>query len=52
MDGASTDGADAARARLARALLESGRTPSPAVQAAFRAVPRHLFVPGLAPAAA
>jgi protein-L-isoaspartate(D-aspartate) O-methyltransferase len=37
---------------MARALLESGRTPSPAVQAAFRAVPRHLFVPGLAPVAA
>jgi len=48
----SADGADAARARLAGALLDSGRTPSPAVQAAFRAVPRHLFVPGLAPAAA
>jgi protein-L-isoaspartate(D-aspartate) O-methyltransferase len=52
MDGASTDGTDAARARLAGALLDSGRTPSPAVQAAFQAVPRHLFVPGLAPAAA
>jgi protein-L-isoaspartate(D-aspartate) O-methyltransferase len=48
----SADGADAARARLAAALQASGRTPSPAVQAAFLAVPRHLFVPGLAPAAA
>jgi protein-L-isoaspartate(D-aspartate) O-methyltransferase len=48
----SADGADAARARLAGALRDSGRTPSPAVQAAFLAVPRHLFVPGLAPAAA
>jgi protein-L-isoaspartate(D-aspartate) O-methyltransferase len=48
----SADGADAARARLAAALRASGRTPSPAVQAAFLAVPRHLFVPGLAPAAA
>jgi protein-L-isoaspartate(D-aspartate) O-methyltransferase len=46
------DGADAARARLARSLRDSGRTPSPAVQAAFRSVPRHLFVPELAPAAA
>jgi protein-L-isoaspartate(D-aspartate) O-methyltransferase len=46
------DGADAARARMARALRDSGRTPSLAVQAAFAAVPRHLFVPGLAPAAA
>jgi protein-L-isoaspartate(D-aspartate) O-methyltransferase len=48
----SADGADAARARMAGALRDSGRTPSPAVQAAFLAVPRHLFVPGLAPAAA
>jgi protein-L-isoaspartate(D-aspartate) O-methyltransferase len=39
--------ADAARARLARALRESGHTPSAAVQAAFLAVPRHLFVPEL-----
>ena len=39
--------ADAARARLARALHESGHTPSAAVQAAFLAVPRHLFVPEL-----
>jgi protein-L-isoaspartate(D-aspartate) O-methyltransferase len=39
--------ADAARAQLARALRESGHTPSAAVQAAFEAVPRHLFVPEL-----
>jgi protein-L-isoaspartate(D-aspartate) O-methyltransferase len=39
--------ADAARARLARALRDSGHTPSAAVQAAFLAVPRHLFVPEL-----
>jgi protein-L-isoaspartate(D-aspartate) O-methyltransferase len=52
MAGANSADADAARARLAGALLESGRTPSPAVQAAFRAVPRHLFVPGFTPAAA
>jgi protein-L-isoaspartate(D-aspartate) O-methyltransferase len=41
-----------ARARLARALRESGHTPSAAVQAAFQAVPRHLFVPELDPAVA
>jgi protein-L-isoaspartate(D-aspartate) O-methyltransferase len=45
-------GPEAARARLARALHDSGRTPSPAVQAAFEQVPRHLFVPDRAPAAA
>ncbi|MGH3411217.1 MAG: methyltransferase domain-containing protein, partial [Streptosporangiaceae bacterium] len=44
--------ADAARARLARALRDSGHTPSAAVQAAFLAVPRHLFVPELDAAAA
>ena len=45
-------GPEVARARLARALRDSGRTPSRAVQAAFASVPRHLFVPDLAPAAA
>jgi protein-L-isoaspartate(D-aspartate) O-methyltransferase len=45
-------GPEIARARLARALHDSGRTPSPAVQAAFGSVPRHLFVPQLDPAAA
>ena len=45
-------GPEVARARLARSLRDSGRTPSPAVQAAFAAVPRHLFVPELTPAAA
>jgi protein-L-isoaspartate(D-aspartate) O-methyltransferase len=44
--------ADVARARLARALHDSGHTPSAAVQAAFLTVPRHLFVPELDPAAA
>jgi protein-L-isoaspartate(D-aspartate) O-methyltransferase len=44
-------GPDVARARLVGDLRRSGRVPSPAVQAAFAAVPRHLFVPGLAPAA-
>jgi protein-L-isoaspartate(D-aspartate) O-methyltransferase len=45
-------GPEIARARLARALHDSGRTPSPAVQAAFSSVPRHLFVPELDLAAA
>jgi protein-L-isoaspartate(D-aspartate) O-methyltransferase len=50
--GATPDsGATAARARLARALHDSGHTPTPAVQAAFAAVPRHLFLPELDPAA-
>jgi protein-L-isoaspartate(D-aspartate) O-methyltransferase len=50
--GATPDGgAAAARARLARALRDSGHTPTPAVQAAFAAVPRHLFLPELDPAA-
>jgi protein-L-isoaspartate(D-aspartate) O-methyltransferase len=51
-DRASEDKATAARTRMAGALRVSGRVPSPAVQAAFLAVPRHLFVPGLDPAAA
>ncbi len=46
------DNAQAARARLARALRDGGRAPSPAVQAAFASVPRHLFVPGVSPDAA
>jgi protein-L-isoaspartate(D-aspartate) O-methyltransferase len=45
-------GPEAARARLAAALRDSGRTPSPAARAAFASVPRHLFVPELTPAAA
>jgi len=45
-------GPEMARAQLARALHDSGRTPSPAVEAAFGSVPRHLFVPQLDPAAA
>jgi protein-L-isoaspartate(D-aspartate) O-methyltransferase len=51
-DQASQDQATAARTRMVRALRVSGRMPSPAVQAAFLAVPRHLFVPGLDSAAA
>jgi protein-L-isoaspartate(D-aspartate) O-methyltransferase len=41
-----------ARATLARSLAGRGRGFGEAVQAAFRAVPRHLFLPGLPPAAA
>jgi protein-L-isoaspartate(D-aspartate) O-methyltransferase len=43
-----TGGPDAARARLVDELRDSGRLTSPAVEAAFRAVPRHLFLPELA----
>jgi protein-L-isoaspartate(D-aspartate) O-methyltransferase len=50
--GDSPGGPEAARARLAAGLRDSGRTPSPAVQAAFASVPRHLFVPELTLAAA
>jgi protein-L-isoaspartate(D-aspartate) O-methyltransferase len=39
---------DAARARLVDELRDSGRLTSPAVEAAFRLVPRHLFLPELA----
>jgi len=49
---ASLDAVTTARARMVEALRVSGRIPSPAVQAAFLDVPRHLFVPGLEPAAA
>lgn len=46
------EGPDAARARLAEQLRGSGRAVSQAVQAAFLAVPRHLFLPEMPPAAA
>ncbi|WP_433275219.1 methyltransferase domain-containing protein [Pseudonocardia xinjiangensis] len=39
--------ADRARARMVDALRDAGRIRSPAVEDAFRAVPRHLFLPGL-----
>ena len=39
---------DAARARLVDELRDSGRLTSPTVEAAFRAVPRHLFLPEMA----
>jgi protein-L-isoaspartate(D-aspartate) O-methyltransferase len=38
----------AARARLVDELRYSGRLTSPAVEAAFRSVPRHLFLPEMA----
>jgi protein-L-isoaspartate(D-aspartate) O-methyltransferase len=41
-------GPDAARARLVDELRGSGRLTSPAIEAAFRDVPRHLFLPELA----
>jgi protein-L-isoaspartate(D-aspartate) O-methyltransferase len=41
-------GPDAARARLVDELRDSGRLTSPAVEAAFRAVPRHVFLPEMA----
>src|SRR3984885_8820433 len=40
-------GPDAARDRLVDELREGGRLSDPAVEAAFRSVPRHLFLPGL-----
>ena len=43
-----TETPDAARARLVDELRDSGRLASPAVEAAFRAVPRHLFLPEMA----
>jgi protein-L-isoaspartate(D-aspartate) O-methyltransferase len=46
------DGPEAAQARLIAELSGSGRAASPAVVAAFRAVPRHLFLPEMPPAAA
>ena len=39
--------ADRARARLVDELRDGGRLPSAAVEEAFRAVPRHLFLPGM-----
>ena len=39
---------DAARAGLVNELRRSGRLTSPAVEAAFRSVPRHLFLPEMA----
>src|SRR5579862_2886210 len=46
------EGPEAAQARLAAQLGQSGRAISPAVLAAFRAVPRHLFLPEMPPAVA
>jgi len=39
---------DAARTRLVDELRDRGRLTSPAVEAAFRAVPRHVFLPEMA----
>ena len=39
---------EAARARLVDELRDSGRLTSPGVEAAFRSVPRHLFLPEMA----
>src|SRR5260370_5295437 len=44
----SPGGPDAARARLVDELRDSGRLTSPAVEAAFPAVPRHVFLPEVA----
>jgi protein-L-isoaspartate(D-aspartate) O-methyltransferase len=44
------EAADAARARLASELRHRSRELSRSVQAAFAAVPRHVFVPEVAPA--
>ncbi|MGO9080258.1 MAG: methyltransferase domain-containing protein [Streptosporangiaceae bacterium] len=49
---AGQDGPAAARAALASQLAGPGLAVSPAVAAAFGAVPRHLFLPGMPPAAA
>ena len=46
------EAADAARARLARELRHRSRALSRSVQDAFAAVPRHVFVPEVDPAAA
>lgn len=44
---ASTDSADELRAQLADRLVKDGTVRTDAVEAAFRQVPRHLFLPDL-----
>ncbi|RKT86367.1 protein-L-isoaspartate(D-aspartate) O-methyltransferase [Saccharopolyspora antimicrobica] len=44
---ASTDSADELRAQLTDRLIKDGTIRTDAVEAAFRQVPRHLFLPGL-----
>ena len=44
---ASTDSADELRAQLTERLIKDGTIRTDAVEAAFRQVPRHLFLPGL-----
>ena len=43
---------DLARAALADRLTGTGRAMNPAIREAFRAVPRHLFLPGMPPESA
>jgi protein-L-isoaspartate(D-aspartate) O-methyltransferase len=47
---ADAPGADEARTRLVDELRDSGRLRSRSVEAAFRAVPRHVFLPEIDPA--
>jgi protein-L-isoaspartate(D-aspartate) O-methyltransferase len=46
------EGPDAARARLAGVLRDSGRALGAGLQQAFASVPRHVFVPEIEPSAA
>jgi protein-L-isoaspartate(D-aspartate) O-methyltransferase len=48
-NGDGRGGPDAARARLVDELRHSGRLTSQAVEAALRAVPRHVFLPEMMP---
>ena len=48
-DAGAVGGPDEARARLVDELRASGRLTSRSVEAAFRAVPRHVFLPELDP---
>ena len=48
VDGAVEDPTRAQRDRLTDGLLASAAVQNPAVAAAFRAVPRHVFLPGVA----
>jgi len=50
--GGTPGGADLARAKLVDELRDSGRLASGPIEAAFRAVPRHLFLPDLGAALA
>ena len=50
--GDCVEGTGTARARLVADLVRDGRVRSPRIRAALESVPRHLFLPGLDPAAA